>query len=183
MSLLLWSCLLEGSNAQKPTKWTVIFHTNLIKKSSHWCITLIFVLTFVLKLPVTLMTFGTSHNHYNSVQILLFYHNLPPCWPSSKVSTSKPADLGSIPTFPAGFFPTLSHISALKIGTLVAILPGAWFSRVSAETGWPSLSTLWLCKIASLVRNFYLSMAVCTTDRADSSPRYTGMLLGCSATN
>ena len=31
----------------------------------------------------------------------------------------------------------LSHTSHLKIGTPVAILPGAWRYRVSAETGWP----------------------------------------------
>ena len=35
-----------------------------------------------------------------------------------------------------------SHTSDLKIGTPVATLPGAWHYRVSAGTGWPSVSIL-----------------------------------------
>ena len=35
-----------------------------------------------------------------------------------------------------------SHTSALKIGTPVATLPGAWRYRVSAGTGWPGVSIL-----------------------------------------
>ena len=35
-----------------------------------------------------------------------------------------------------------SHTSDLKIGTLVATLPGAWRYRVSAGTGWPGVSIL-----------------------------------------
>ena len=35
-----------------------------------------------------------------------------------------------------------SHTSDLKIGTPVAILPGAWRYRVSAGTGWPGVSIL-----------------------------------------
>ena len=34
-----------------------------------------------------------------------------------------------------------SHTSDLKTGTPVATLPGAWRYRVSAETGWPCVST------------------------------------------
>ena len=41
-------------------------------------------------------------------------------------------------------FPGLSHTSDLKIGTPVATLPGAWRYRVSAGTGWPGVSILWL---------------------------------------
>ena len=35
-----------------------------------------------------------------------------------------------------------SHTSDLKIGTPLANLPGAWRYRVSAGTGWPSVSIL-----------------------------------------
>ena len=46
-----------------------------------------------------------------------------------------------------------------KIGTPVATLPGAWHFRVSAGTGWPGVSILWLGKVESLICNFYLSVA------------------------
>ena len=35
-----------------------------------------------------------------------------------------------------------SHISDLKIGTPVAILPDPWRNRFSAGTGWPAISIL-----------------------------------------
>ena len=35
-----------------------------------------------------------------------------------------------------------SHTSDLKIGTLVATLPGAWRYRVGAGTGWPGVTIL-----------------------------------------
>ena len=37
-------------------------------------------------------------------------------------------------------FSRSSHTSDLKVGTLAASLPGAWHYRVSAGTGWPSVS-------------------------------------------
>ena len=40
-----------------------------------------------------------------------------------------------------------SHTSDLKIGTPVAIQPGAWHYRVSTGTGQPSVSILWLDEI------------------------------------
>ena len=40
------------------------------------------------------------------------------------------------------FYPGSSHTIDLKIGTLVATLPGAWCHRVSAGTGRPSGSIL-----------------------------------------
>ena len=52
-----------------------------------------------------------------------------------------------------------SHTSDLKIGTPVATLPGAWRYRVSAGTGRPGVSILWLGEMESLVCNFYLSVA------------------------
>ena len=44
----------------------------------------------------------------------------------------------------AGIFSGSSHTSDLKIGTPVATLPGAWRYRVSAGTGWPGVSILWV---------------------------------------
>ena len=76
-------------------------------------------------------------------------------------------------------FSGLSHTSDLKIGTLVATLPGAWCSRVSAGNGRPSVSILWLGEMESLICNIYLSVAACKIVWADPSLRYTSMLLGC----
>ena len=72
----------------------------------------------------------------------------------------------------AGIFPGSSHTSDLKIGTPVATLPGAWRYRVSAGTGWPSVS-MWLGDMESLICNFYLSVAARKIVRADPSRRYT----------
>ena len=44
----------------------------------------------------------------------------------------------------AGIFSGSSHTSDLNIGTPVATLPGAWRYRVSAGTGQPGVSILWL---------------------------------------
>ena len=52
-----------------------------------------------------------------------------------------------------------SHTSDLKIGTPVTTLPGVWRYRVSAWTGRPSVSILWLGEAKSLICNFYLSVA------------------------
>ena len=43
----------------------------------------------------------------------------------------------------------------------MATLPGAWHFRVSAGTGWPGVSILWLGEVESLIFNFYLSVAAC----------------------
>ena len=91
-------------------------------------------------------------------------------------------------------FSKSSHTSDLKISTPVTTLPGTWQHRVSAGTVWPGVSILWLdgiesliCNfypsVESLIGNFYLSVAACTTVRADPSPRYNSMLLGCYTTN
>ena len=40
-----------------------------------------------------------------------------------------------------------SHTIDLKIGTPVATLQGAWRDRVSAGTGWPGVSILWLGEV------------------------------------
>ena len=62
-----------------------------------------------------------------------------------------------------------SHTSALKIGTPVPTLPGACRHRVSAGTGWPGVSILWLGETESLICNFYLSVAAHTIVWADPS--------------
>ena len=67
------------------------------------------------------------------------------------------------------------HTSDLKIGTPMATLPGAWHYRVSAG---PGVSILCLGEIESLICNFYLSVAAREIVCADSSLRYTSMLLG-----
>ena len=81
-----------------------------------------------------------------------------------------------------GFFPG-RHTSDLKIGTAVATLPGTWCYRVSAGTGQPSVSILWLVEVESLICNFHLSVAARKIVWADLSLRYTSLLLGCQATN
>ena len=55
-----------------------------------------------------------------------------------------------------------SHTGDLDIGTPVATLPGAWHYRVSAGTGWPDVSILWLGEMESWICNFYLSVAALT---------------------
>ena len=77
----------------------------------------------------------------------------------------------------AGIFSGSNHSSDLKIGTPVATLPGAWRYWVSAGTGWPRVSILWLGEVESLICNFYLSVAARKIVWADPSLRYTSMLL------
>ena len=55
---------------------------------------------------------------------------------------------GSNPTC-ARIFSGSSHTSDLKIGTPVATLPGAWRYKVSAGTGRPGVSILWLGEMES----------------------------------
>ena len=59
----------------------------------------------------------------------------------------------------AGIFSGSSHTSDLNIGTPVATLPGAWCYRVSAGTGRPGVSILYLGEMESLICSFYLSVA------------------------
>ena len=71
-----------------------------------------------------------------------------------------------------------SHTSNLKIGTPVATLPGVWHYGVSAGTGQPRVSILWLGEVESLICSFYLSVAAHKIVCADLSLRYTSELLG-----
>ena len=59
----------------------------------------------------------------------------------------------------AGIFSGSSHTSDLNIGTPVATLPGAWRYRVSAGTGRPGVSILWVGEMESWICNFYLRVA------------------------
>ena len=94
-----------------------------------------------------------------------------------KASASGAEDPGFESRLRQNFF-GLSRTSDLKIGTPVATLPGAWHYRVSAGTGQPSVSILWLGEVESLICNFYLSVAARKIVCADLSLRYTSMLLG-----
>ena len=94
-----------------------------------------------------------------------------------KASASGAEDLGFKPRLWRDFSGS-SHTSDLKIGTPVAILPGTWHYRVSAGTGWPGVSILWLGEIESLICSFYLSVAARKIVCAELSLRYTSMLLG-----
>ena len=93
-----------------------------------------------------------------------------------KASALRPAD----PVFDSCLrgFSRLSHTCHLEIGTPVASLPSAWHYRISAGTGCPSVSILWLGEVESLLCNFYLSVAVRKIVWADPSLRYTGILMG-----
>ena len=71
-----------------------------------------------------------------------------------------------------------SHTSDLRFGTPVATLPGAWRYKVSAGTGRPGVSVLWLDEVESWICNFYLSVTTRKIVWADPSLRYTHMLLG-----
>ena len=77
-----------------------------------------------------------------------------------------------------GIFLGSSHTSELKIGTPVATLPGTWHYRVSARTGWPGVSVLWLGEMDSLICNFCLSVAARKIVWVDPSLKYTRILLG-----
>ena len=69
--------------------------------------------------------------------------------------------------FHCGWFSRSSHTSGWKIATHTVALPGTWRYRVTAGTGRPSVSILWLGKIANLICSFYLSVAAHTIVCAD----------------
>ena len=81
--------------------------------------------------------------------------------PVVKAFTSRAADPG-FDSCLRWDFSGLSHTSDFKIGTPVATLPGAWRYRVSAGTGWPSVSILLVDEIESLICNFCFSVAAGT---------------------
>ena len=74
--------------------------------------------------------------------------------PVGKASASRAEDQGFDSRLRRGDFSGSSHTNDLKIGTLVATLPGAWRSWVSAGTGWSGVIILWLGKIVSSICNF-----------------------------
>ena len=83
-----------------------------------------------------------------------------------KASASRAEDRGFESRLHRDFFGVESY-QWLKIGTPVATLPGAWRYRVSAGTGWPGVSILWLGEMESLICNFCLSVAACKIVWAD----------------
>ena len=68
-----------------------------------------------------------------------------------------------------GVFP--GRVSDLELGTPVATLLGTWRYQVSAGTGWPVVSKLWLGEVESLIWNFYVSVAAGKFVWADRSLR------------
>ena len=72
-----------------------------------------------------------------------------------KASASGAEDLG-FESHLGWDFSGSSHTSDLKI---VVTLPSAWRYRVSAGTGRPGVSILWLGEVESLICNFYLIVA------------------------
>ena len=95
-----------------------------------------------------------------------------------KASASRTEDPGFESRLRRDFSGVESYQWLKKSGTPVATLPGAWRYRVSAGTGWPGVSILWLGETESLVCNFYLSVAARKIVCADPSLRDTRMLLG-----
>ena len=61
----------------------------------------------------------------------------------------------------------------LTVRPLVAILPDAWCYCISDSTGWPSVSTLWLVEIQSLICSFCRSAGACQIVYTNLSLRYT----------
>ena len=92
----------------------------------------------------------------------------------SLLPASTATELGSIPAFTADLFSRLNHISDLKTGTPVSMLPGTWHHIVNARTGWPCDSIWCMDEIESLIGNFYFSMAAHTLVSADLSLTYRG---------
>ena len=109
-----------------------------------------------------------SHQVYSAYRLVGLVVRRPPR--ERKVPGSNPAC--------DGIFSGSSQTSDLKIGTPVATLPGAWRYRVSAGTGRPGVSILWLGEVESWICNFHLSVAARKIVCADPSLRYTSMLLG-----
>ena len=94
-----------------------------------------------------------------------------------KASASRAEDLGCDSCLLLRDFSGSSHTSdlnKLKVGTPVATLPGAWRYRVSAGTGWPGVSMLWLSEVC----NFCLNVAARKLVWADWDTLII-MLLGC----
>ena len=69
---------------------------------------------------------------------LLFYLLITASLASGSSSTLRAADLNLISALPGGIFSTLCLTNDLKPGTL----PCVWRYRVSAGTGWASVSVL-----------------------------------------
>ena len=83
----------------------------------------------------------------------------PPRWPSVVEASALEAEGPEFESRLRRDFSGLSHTSDFKIGTPVATLPGAWHYKVSAGTGRPSVSILWLDEVESLICSFCLSVA------------------------
>ena len=122
----------------------------------------------LLRLFVCLFSFFFFHNSLSSLNRLVGQ--------VVKASASRAEDPGFESRLRQDFSGS-SHTSDFNIGTPVAILPGAWRYRVSAGTGRPGVSILWLGEVESWICSFYLSVVAHQIAWADPSLRYTSMLL------
>ena len=103
------------------------------------------------------------------IYFLLCYHLVGQV---AKVSASNRTSGVWVPFAPWDFSRS-SHTSDLQTDTPVATLPGTWCYWVSAGTGWPGVSILWLGEVESWICNFYLSVAARTLVWTDPPLRYT----------
>ena len=62
-------------------------------------------------------------------------------------------------SIPSQDFSGTNHTGDLDTGTPVLTLPGASRYMVSAGTGWPGVSILWLGEVESLICNLSLGVA------------------------
>ena len=125
-----------------------------------------------------IFSFALKYDYYYYQELLpsVWYHRWSPPRPIGWASASRTEDNG-FESHLRQDFSRSSHTSELKIGTPVATLPGAWHYKVSAGTGRPGVSILWLVEVESLICNLYLSVAAHKIVSADPSLRYTRMLL------
>ena len=110
-----------------------------------------------------------------SDKFTLLHRDYEAVGPSCYITQSRGHDTG--PTSPTLIFRFLRW-NFSGSGTPVATLPGVWLYKVSAGTGRPGVSILWLGEVERLICNFYLSVAARKIVWADPSLRYISLLLG-----
>ena len=64
----------------------------------------------------------------------------------------------------------LCQVESYKSGTHVASLLHAWGQKISARTGWPGVTTLWLGEVASCISCFCRSVVACKFAPSRSVP-------------
>ena len=104
-----------------------------------------------------------------------FFLTKPPHWPSGKASASRAEE----PRFESHLHRNFLGVESYQwLKNWHSSGYPAWHYRVSAGTGRPGVSILWLGEMKSLICNFYFSVAAREIVWADPSLRYTRILLG-----